>query len=291
MNHTAVIQLPAGYWLDGERHRDATLRALTGRDEEFLLESGPDLLPVHRTTLLLTRCLTRLGPLTPVNRDAVRSLTVGDREALLLHLRRLTLGDVVQAVVSCPEPDCGERLDLELRVSDLLLPAYDRETAVNEVSIQENGTTYRVRFRLPTGADQEATASLAADDGEAAATLMLHRCVEAVVVEGEEDRAIEDWPPALRRHLPGIMADLDPQADLVLNLHCPVCEQAFSVTFDTGAYLFQEILARSRHLYREVHLLAYYYHWSETEILGMTGVRRQRYLDLLGEALTEGERW
>lgn len=290
MDHTAAVQLPSGYWLDGERHREATLRALTGRDEEFLLESGADLLPVHRITRLLTRCLTQLGPLTSVNRGAVRSLTVGDREALLLHLRRLTLGDAVQGVVSCPQPDCGEKLDLDLRVSDLLLPGYDHQRAVHEVSIQENGTTYRVRFRLPTGADQEAAASLAADDAEAGAALMLHRCVEAVVVEGDNDRSVEDWPSTLSSQLPGVMADLDPQADLVLNLDCPVCDHAFSVTFDTGAYLLQEILARSSHLYREVHLLAYHYHWSEAEILGMTSVRRRRYLDLLTDALTE-EGW
>jgi hypothetical protein len=42
-----------------------------------------------------------------------------------------------------------------------------------------------------------------------------------------------------------------------------------------------------KHLYREVHLLAFFYHWSEAEIMGMTAKKRHLYLDLLTEALTE----
>jgi hypothetical protein len=214
---------------------------------------------------------------------------VGDREALLLQLRRLTLGDGLQAVLTCPDPDCGARMDLDLKVSDLLLPPYPRREALHEAEIEDGETAYHVHFRLPTGADQEAAARLAGRDVEAAAELVLHRCVEWVVVAGNSQSSVETWPPAVTRQLPGLMADLDPQADLVLNLSCPVCGHAFSVTLDTAAYFFQELAGRTRHLYREVHLLAYYYHWSEAEILGMTGARRQRYLDLLTEALTEGE--
>ncbi|HEX7048849.1 MAG TPA: hypothetical protein VF188_01455 [Longimicrobiales bacterium] len=38
-------------------------------------------------------------------------------------------------------------------------------------------------------------------------------------------------------------------------------------------------------LYREVHHLAFHYHWSEAEILAMTRSKRQRYLSLLAQHL------
>ena len=41
-----------------------------------------------------------------------------------------------------------------------------------------------------------------------------------------------------------------------------------------------------RHLYREVHLLAFYYHWSEAEIMGLATKKRHRYLEVLQEAIT-----
>jgi len=84
-----------------------------------------------------------------------------------------------------------------------------------------------------------------------------------------------------------MMAELDPQAELLLNLSCPVCGHAFSTVFDTATFLFQELARRAGNLYREVHLLAFHYHWSEAEIMGMTAAKRHRYLDLLVDALSE----
>jgi hypothetical protein len=288
MESTAIIRLPGGFWLDGTRHQEASLRSLDGDDEVFLLETGESLLPAQRTTALLARCLTRLGPLSPVTTQTAASLTAGDREALLLHLRRLILGERLQCVLSCPNPDCGEKMDLDLRVSDLLLPPYSHAQERYETTITKNGSNYSVRFRPPTGAHQEEAASLARSDPQAAADLLLRRCVERVVTE--DGKPIENPPSVVIERLPTIMGELDPQAELMLNLTCPVCHHDFSALFDTATYLFQELHSRAEHLYGEVHLLAFYYHWSEAEIIGMTARKRHLYLDLLTEALTEEER-
>jgi hypothetical protein len=84
------------------------------------------------------------------------------------------------------------------------------------------------------------------------------------------------------------MAELDPQAEITLHLACPVCGAAFSAIFDTASYLIQELEAGVRHFYHEVHLLAYHYHWSATEILGMSIGKRRKFLRLLEEELTLG---
>jgi len=283
---TVTIKLPRGFWLDGTRHEEAVLRPIDGGDEAFLLETTESLLPARRATALLARCLTRLGPLSPVATEAAASLTAGDREALLLHLRRLTLGERLQCVLSCPASDCGERMDLDLRVSDLLLPPYPHNRERYETTITQNGSNYSVGFRLPTGAHQEEAAALARSDPQAAADLLLHRCVEHVVTE--DGQRVEDLPPVVIDQLPTVMAELDPQAELMLSLTCPACDHGFSALFDAGAYLFQELDDRTRHIYGEVHLLAFYYHWSEAEITGMTPRKRRLYLDLLAESLTEG---
>ena len=281
-----TIKLPGGLWLDGVRHEEAVMRPLDGDDEAFLLETGEALLPAQRTTALLARCVTRLGPLSPVATEAAASLAAGDREALLLHLRRLSLGERLQCVLKCPDPDCGEKMDLDLRVGDLLLPPYPHARERYETKITQNGSNYSVRFRLPTGAHQEEAAALARSDPQAAADLLLRRCVEHVVTE--DGQRVEDLPTVVIDRLPTVMAGLDPQAELVLDLTCPACEHGFWALFDAGAYLFQELDDRTRHIYGEVHLLAFYYHWSEAEITGMTPRKRRLYLDLLAEALTEG---
>lgn len=278
------ITLPGGLWLGGVHHRHAELRPVAGADEALLAEER-SASPARRVTRLLGRCLRRIGELEPVGEEAVRALTVGDREALLLHLRRMTLGEAMPCVLACP--DCGEKLDLELRVGDLLLPPYDEARSSWEATVEEDGRWYLVRFRLPAGGDQEAAADCVDREGaEAAAALLLRRCVESV--EDEEGRPVEDWPAVVARELPARMAELDPQAEISLDLACPACGRRFSALFDTASYFLGELAGDPARLFRQVHSLALHYHWSEPEILALTPRRRRVYLDLLAEALSGG---
>lgn len=287
MTSTVAVTLPGGLWRHGVRYRDAELRPLVGADEAFLLEESEVFLPAQKITALLARCVTRIGPVTPVTTETLRSLTVGDREALLLHLRRLTLGNQMPAVLSCPHPACGEKMDLDLQVSDFLLPPYSNTQEWQESTISALGATYWIRFRLPTGADQEVGARLARSGPDAAVDLVLRRCVKQVSLDGRQGASLAEWPPPVAQQLPALMSEFDPQAELVLKLTCPVCSGVFSALFDTASYFFQELANQTNSLYREVHTLAFYYHWSEAEILSMTAKKRHRYLDLLAEALTQ----
>ena len=178
----ADVELPGGIRLEGNWRRDAVLRPLVGRDEEFLLQHGRALSPAARTTAVLARCLSRLGPVSRITPDIARSLTVGDREALLLHLRRLTLGEKMSCLLKCPA--CAEKLDLELDISELLLAPYVQVADVHETSAFADGLSYRVRFRLPNGADLEAAAAVIASTPESAAELVLRRCVQEACQPG-----------------------------------------------------------------------------------------------------------
>ena len=287
LNATATVALAGGYWRDGVCHRQAVLRPLTGADEAFLVES-PGLSPARRTTAVLARCLVRLGSRARAGEEAVRSLSVGDREALVLHLRRLTLGERIDCVLVCGAPGCGEKMDLELSVEGLLPPTAPRPPS-HELTLEADGRAYHITFRLPTGADQEAAARVAPADPEAAAELLLARCVERI--EDDDGGPVERLPAALAEPLAAAMAELDPQAELRLDVRCPSCDAPATVLFDAALYFFDELAQRSARLYREVHTLALHYHWSEAEILGMTAAKRARYLALLDEALAEDGAW
>ncbi len=267
------VTLPGGVWADGVRHKTAALRPLTGADELFARERVADPSP-HRTAALLARCLTRLGPLTEVTPEAVARLTVGDREALAWHLRRQTSGDRVQAVVSCPADGCGERLDLDLRVGDLLAPPYPEHPPARTIRVVESGTTWEVRFRLPTGADLSAVAGVARFDPAAAGERLLAACV--LEPAGR-------LPHTVAEAVATAMADADPQAETRLALTCPACGGAFESVLDAAEFLLAEVNARGGRLLREIHTLARAYHWSEADILGLSPTRRQAYLALVAD--------
>ena len=116
---STVVTIPHGYLTDGILRHEVCLRELRGEDIVFLSDECHGLIPAQWTTEVLMRCVTRLGPGRPTYAE-VRSLTLGDREALLLHLRRLTWGEHLRCVLTCPLPGCHEKLDLDLRVGDTL---------------------------------------------------------------------------------------------------------------------------------------------------------------------------
>lgn len=276
MRDTVRVELPGGVDLGGTRRTDAVLRALTGFDEEALTASA-SAPAVTRAGLLLERCVLSIGD-RPADDVGVAALAVGDREALLWHLRRHTIGERLDAVVECGS--CHDKLDVELRVGDLLQPRYDRWRSVHA----ERLGGHDVMFRLPTGADLAAIAATARTDPEHAAGLLLRRCVSAV-----------DGGPPTDTQLAGLRADverriaaLDPQAETLLTTTCPSCDAQLSTALDAATFLVEELARRGRHLPVEVHTLAWQYHWSEADILGLSISRRRRYLELIDDAVRTG---
>jgi hypothetical protein len=269
------VQLPGGlpqgeHWL-----RSAWLRPISGREEEFLLNEGKGLNPAARVTQLIARCLQRVGSAEPAGAELVRQMSVGDREALLLHLRRLTWGDRIACLLKCPH--CGGKMDLDLTVGELLLPAYPRECATHTVEIGEKGSSHRVIFRVPNGADQEAVAGMAAESIGAAAELVVRRCVDR--------ETLPELPPVVVRELPARMAALDPQAEILLNLTCPECALEFTAPFDSADFLSRELAIDEREFYRQIHTLCRHYHWTEDAALALSRRKRELYLEFISDDL------
>jgi hypothetical protein len=260
------VTIPRGYERNGSWSRVVRLRRWSSREEIDFEEHGGSLTPAARSTALLAACMVE-----PAGVDFVRGLVAGDRVALLLHLRRLTIGDELACVVECP--DCGTRLDVDLAVSDLLLPPYAEPRSLHEMT----AGTASIRFRLPNGEDLEHCGELFRLDKEAAIRLLLQRCVRAVNGNAYDDGS----PPWLAERVGEEMASLDPQAELRMTSTCPACKRALGFILDVPAFMLEEIRHRGRRLLREVHILASAYHWSEGEILGMPEKRRRHYLSLI----------
>ena len=110
--------MPGGLVLDdGRRLGRAELRPLTGREEEWMTQHA-GMPSAHLATKLLSACFVRLEDLA-VNSEIVGKLLVGDRDFLILQLRRMTLGDRFAAVFSCPA--CKRAMDVEFLAQDIFI--------------------------------------------------------------------------------------------------------------------------------------------------------------------------
>lgn len=255
----------------GRRLGRAELRLLTGYEEEWIAGHA-DTANALMTTKLLSDCIVRLDEM-PADETMVRRLLVGDRDFLILQLRRMTLGERFAAVLNCPA--CNAAMDVEFSAQDIFVEPRPQSAAIYNWQSKDPARSGRpIRFRLPNGGDQETVTELAADQ---AVKNLLDRCLI--------DDGGKPLSPDEREAVINEMNRLTPQIDLDLDLSCPECLHAFTSPFDCTAFFFSELRAQSRHLTREVHYLALHYHWSEADIMNLRRDRRRAYLALLNETL------
>jgi len=77
------------------------------------------------------------------------------------------------------------------------------------------------------------------------------------------------------------LRELDPQADVRLDLTCTACGHHWESIFDIATYFWREIDDWAQRMLRDVHILAMAYSWSEADILSMSAWRRQAYLQMV----------
>jgi len=239
------------------------MRALSASDLLTVWERGLQAGPVRRALELLSAACPESDA------EALASLTIGQRDALLLRLRDWTFGPQLTALAVCAA--CGTQIELSIRVADLLGAEPERE-----VSLAADG--YDLRLRPPNSDDLAA-----ADDPDLARARVqvLERCLLSARYLNTPVKAAE-LPDAVLDAAERRLAAADPQADIRLSITCPDCEAPGSTTFDIVSFFWREIEAWAGRILREVHTLAAVYGWGEREILALSPLRRQCYLELVG---------
>lgn len=293
--YTKTCILPGGYIdAQGQRHRQVRLVPFTGEAEAVVEDepSGPALV-----SQILALSLTAIGPYE-ASLTLVRQLLVADRQYLLLQLRAVTYGARIDAVLQCPQYTCGHKMDVDFTVDDVPVSSVDTlhlryemefvhsDDQARNADANDGGST--ITFRLPNGTDQEALAPLlAAGDEEQASIQLLQRCVQGR--NTEETAAItgliEKMSVDERAKIEATMLEVAPGVELTMEGICPECRQAFAIPFDLENFILQELRTSLGALTREVHYLAYHYHWSEREIMSMPRPKRRRYINMLSEEL------
>ena len=248
------------------------MRPLTAAELLNVWERGQAEPPVRQALALLAAAC----PETPS--DEIARLAIGRRDRLLLELRERTFGPRLVSVAACPA--CGERLEVEVAVRDLLVEGDD---PAGEASRALAADGWQVRFRPPHSLDVLALAEGGQDrDPGAARRRLLAGCLlEARTPDGGEAHAA-DLPESVLQAVAGAMAAADPQAEIELALTCPACAHAWLALFDIVSFFWTEIDAWARVLLQEIHVLASAYGWREPDILALSPWRRRAYLEMVG---------
>jgi hypothetical protein len=206
------------------------------------------------------------------SREDLARLSVGQRDARLLELRERMFGPELNLLSACLA--CDARLELNLPVKNLRTGQPVRPPTALSVSV----SGIDVEFRVPDSFDLDAAAEVS--DSAAARTLLLERCVDGAV-RGGQPVPVSELPAEVVDAIAARMAEADPQADIQLTMTCPSCGHRWQAIFDPAVYFWREIDSWAIRILKEVHTLARAYGWSEADILRMSRLRRQTYIDLV----------
>jgi hypothetical protein len=143
-----------------------------------------------------------------------------------------------------------------------------------------------VEFRLPTGADQEALVADFSADAALAVHQLLARCVRRIGrITHIDETVIAALPVSAREAVEEKMQQLAPHVELEMAAVCAECQTPFVTSIDFAAFFWSEAKGNLSQLEREVHFLAWHYHWPEPAILSMIRTKRRRYVELLQEEI------
>jgi hypothetical protein len=224
---------------------------------------------------LMDRALTLLAANDPQSPpDALAKLSIGRRDAGLLSLREQIFGPQLTGLADCPR--CRERLELSFRAEDLHNPS--DAIGLEELSVSVAG--WQVVFRLPNSDDLLAISDC--QDADAGRALLLRRCILGVE-ENTEARAIADAPDNVVAAVVQKMAETDTLGDVQLALSCPMCGHEWQAPFDIASFLWTEVNAWAHRTLQDVNELARAYGWREADILALSPLRRQVYLELISQ--------
>jgi hypothetical protein len=231
------------------------MQALTSGPLLDIWERGQGRGTVERALLLLASASPDLDA------DGCADLSIGERNAAILRLRRSMFGTQLPGAVHCP--NCRQQLEFQVDVDDLLSAAAAAPEC--ELTIRKG-----LRFRLPTSRDLLAVAQC--DDADAAARRLLRLCcIEAP--DGQQ------WSQALLAETETRMAAADGVADVELQLDCAACGHAWVDYLDIIRFFWEELDRHVQHVLDDVHRLASVYGWDEQQILAMSSARRAAYLE------------
>jgi hypothetical protein len=241
--HTVPVQLPVGYTdAGGHIHRDAALRKLRGSDEALLYDTS--VTGAEMVTMLLQRCVVRLGPFAPVDLGLLGQLTSADRNYLLYELRRITFGDQWRAVYVCPACETVVRRTEDLASFVVRRLAKDEKPEDVEVELEDGyqdrtGATHRkVVARLPRGADETFVGRLADTDLLQARDALLVRCIRQFgslprsALEGYGVKILRELPLGDRLRLQRAFEQATPGVEFQRGVECPGCGLEFEAVAD-----------------------------------------------------------
>ncbi len=244
---------------------EVRLREPTGVEDMLLLEAT--VFDTHLAVSLLAKIVT-----SPDGSDVDwTDLSLTDLDTALLLTRRMLLGERIRADAICPSEGCGASIEVSFYIRDYLAHNAPRQPRGVQSDAEPGWFQFKesaISFRLPTVADQ-----LAIAHHPSPKQALIQRCIRPSDLKARQVRRVENALEAIAPSLAG-----------TLQGKCVECRAEVEIFFDPQQFTLRELRNQAAFIYEDIHLLAFYYQWSEAAILALPRHRRMQYAETLRQA-------
>lgn len=174
------------------------VRELTGEDEEVLARTARtgNNNVFHFMNAVIDCGVVRCGQEKKTdNGKILKQLLIGDRDAILLGIRRATYGDTIQ-LDGWVCPSCGESSDIEIPMADIPVREYTEK--IFTVPLRKGG---EVEVKLANGGDQLAVWNDVKLNAKERDSLLLSRCLVSITDKDGNKRQAAGQAGGIARRL------------------------------------------------------------------------------------------
>lgn len=242
------FELPLGVIQGGSANRSIILNPMTAGIRRKLLSRSNQKNPSAGMTTMMCECCESLGGAAP-SPQLFNSLTVGDRDYVLLMIRKISLGNILSAQLTCPRCQQDIIFDLDIDQMNIKRLEIEKDFVVEGtyafVQLKSDELGLEIIARLPVGFDQTAIADQMRTDPVLANYELYSRLIKSwkkngAVIETPNSvkfidalpvREIEWLESSFRRAMPG--------PDWYVNVTCEVCGRKSLLDLSDTDFLFK----------------------------------------------------
>lgn len=239
MSKGAIIENPFTRRRSEEAHAPAppVLRPMTGYEEEALesFTREPNVARVCNT--VLARCFAAPGAAFAAELTRVHGMTILERDAALVELLALSVGDAVEHEVDCPH--CGVVNVARFRLRELPIAKADMARRRDVDVLLPSGSA--AALRLPSARDQEDLFDAELTSAAMRKSFLLSRVL--VRIDGKSGPFDLDTVHGLasrdREAMERALDDALPELDVTMTAECVSCARQFEHPFDVTRFFFR----------------------------------------------------
>lgn len=242
-------ELLAGYKDEkGVIHKTYTLRDMTGEDEEVISRSDIKSNGAKMISTLLSRCVTSIGTLTKKSvgvqawKKIFEDMLVGDRDMMLLNLRKNSIGEDIEVTHTCTNPNCKAKLKTLISVDEIEVNPFDGLWEIPfelpKGYVDAKGTVHKTgKMRRPNGLDGEILTPVAKNNIAKANSLLLSRLCQFDDGAYIDQTIMAKLCVKDRQYLNNLLAEHPFGPDLTFTVMCDQCGEEFRATLNQANFI------------------------------------------------------